>query len=454
MENGYNGEQKGEMMKRKKWTMLALATIYMMFVLQYAVFNRGLRIQYGRTVLFSSYAVWLQGNRGEGIAILANIVLFMPMGFFFTYFTEGKKHGFAKAVSLGFLCSLLIEFLQVAFTKGMFEADDLLNNSLGTALGYLISVWLERHLLSHLHPKVSSVLITLAGIMFATIGAYEALVNIKIDIFNSQRFFCFEVEDASVHGGSYELTGFAFMPEKELPQRDFTLFLKSMDTGKMIQMKTEYGIERDDVEEYFQCGEDDIHSGFCAIVDMSDIDKKQEYEVYVKYGWMFPIPSGVYVTLDDIHFLPEEDISEPKVAGTDLEEIVNEGTLLFCDPNQSCYVYQHDWSLYWLASKDFPFGKTDGYTLIEYHVWTTQVENLPEDRRLLDLDFDWISRNFEEYEISDTMNCGLYRVYQRDLPRDYSVLSVFTGCRNENGLAWSGYFRPVYTSMLKGSQGG
>ena len=195
-------------MKRKKWTMLALATIYMMFVLQYAVFNRGLRIQYGRTVLFSSYAVWLQGNRGEGIAILANIVLFMPMGFFFTYFTEGKKHGFAKAVSLGFLCSLLIEFLQVAFTKGMFEADDLLNNSLGTAIGYLISVWLERHLLSHLHPKVSSVLITLAGIMFATIGAYEALVNIKIDIFNSQRFFCFEVEDASVHGGSYELTGF------------------------------------------------------------------------------------------------------------------------------------------------------------------------------------------------------------------------------------------------------
>lgn len=454
MESRYNGERKGEMMKRKKWAMLALAMIYMAFVLQYAVFNRGLRIQYGRTMLFSSYAAWLKGNKGEGMAILANIVLFMPMGFFFTHFTEGKKHGFIKAVSLGLACSLLIEFLQVAFAKGMFEMDDLLNNSLGTAMGYLISMWLERHFLSCLHPMASSVLATLAGIMFATIGAYEALANRGEDIFNSQRFFCFEIEDASVHGGAYELTGFAFMPERELPQRDFALFLKSMDTGKMIEMKTEYGIEREDVEEYFQCGEDDIHSGFCASVDMSGIDKAQEYEVYVKCGWMFPMPSGVYVTLDDIHFLPEEDTPEPKVAGTDLEKIVGEGTLLFCDPDQSCYVYQRDWSLYWLAGKDFPFGKAGGYTLIEYHVWTTQIEKLPEDRRLLDLDFDWISKSFEEYEISDTMDCGAYRVYRRDLPRDYSVLSVFTGCRNESGLAWSGYFRPVYTSVLKGAQGG
>jgi len=66
---------------------------------------------------------------------LLNIFLLMPAGFLLPVVGVRK---FWKAALSGFLWSLLIESLQYATRRGLFEADDLFHNTLGACLGYLI----------------------------------------------------------------------------------------------------------------------------------------------------------------------------------------------------------------------------------------------------------------------------------------------------------------------------
>lgn len=60
--------------------------------------------------------------------IALNILLFIPLGFLL----GGKDW---KAVLLGFLLSAFVEFTQYVVKLGVCEADDVLNNTIGTTVG-------------------------------------------------------------------------------------------------------------------------------------------------------------------------------------------------------------------------------------------------------------------------------------------------------------------------------
>lgn len=60
--------------------------------------------------------------------IVLNILLFFPIGFL------GRK----KGVLFGFLLSLVIEITQYVCLLGFCEVDDVLNNTIGCFIGYLI----------------------------------------------------------------------------------------------------------------------------------------------------------------------------------------------------------------------------------------------------------------------------------------------------------------------------
>ena len=64
--------------------------------------------------------------------IVLNILMFIPLGFLL-----GDKG--RKAVLFGFLLSAFIECAQYLFLLGYCEADDVLNNTIGTVVG--IGVW-------------------------------------------------------------------------------------------------------------------------------------------------------------------------------------------------------------------------------------------------------------------------------------------------------------------------
>lgn len=109
--------------KRKKYLSLF---IFLFIILWLTLFSRNqgtVRIVKG---LFWELKMGYWGD------IALNILLFIPLGFLI-----GEKGW--KAVLLGFLLSAFIELTQYAFKLGVCEADDVLNNTIGTVVGF--GVW-------------------------------------------------------------------------------------------------------------------------------------------------------------------------------------------------------------------------------------------------------------------------------------------------------------------------
>ena len=70
-------------------------------------------------------------------ASLLNVLLFVPLGFFLPFFW--KKFGnFGFTLLFGFGLSALIEFLQI-FTFRATDVNDLITNTFGTVIGYLLA---------------------------------------------------------------------------------------------------------------------------------------------------------------------------------------------------------------------------------------------------------------------------------------------------------------------------
>lgn len=83
---------------------------------------------------FQSIMIKIKLN-GLNSNFFGNILLFLPVGFLFeATFNLGWK----KIISRSFCLSLLIELLQLILRKGYFEIDDLICNTLGSAIGYVI----------------------------------------------------------------------------------------------------------------------------------------------------------------------------------------------------------------------------------------------------------------------------------------------------------------------------
>ena len=74
-------------------------------------------------------------QRGKiGANFLGNIILFLPIGVLLPVVTGWKKLWNTVAVGIEF--SLLIEIIQLITSRGCFDFDDVLLNSLGSAIGF------------------------------------------------------------------------------------------------------------------------------------------------------------------------------------------------------------------------------------------------------------------------------------------------------------------------------
>lgn len=67
--------------------------------------------------------------------IILNILLFVPFGFLFAFDFEKLKRSWL-VLPLGCLFSLAVELFQLAFSIGIADVDDLINNLLGVVIGY------------------------------------------------------------------------------------------------------------------------------------------------------------------------------------------------------------------------------------------------------------------------------------------------------------------------------
>lgn len=87
-------------------------------------------------------------DMGVLVEILLNVLLYIPMGYLLPFVwpelrpRRGPVSG--RIVAIGFACSVLTELAQLIFRIGLFEFDDMLNNTLGCLIGCVLYEIIQR----------------------------------------------------------------------------------------------------------------------------------------------------------------------------------------------------------------------------------------------------------------------------------------------------------------------
>ena len=125
-----------------------LLGIYLACLIYFMFFSES----YGRTavnrdyhynlVLFQEIRRFIQyrhivGTTAVLINVVGNVAVFIPLGFALPVLFE-HIHGFGQVLILSFVISLLAETLQLVLKVGCFDVDDLLLNTVGGCIGYVI----------------------------------------------------------------------------------------------------------------------------------------------------------------------------------------------------------------------------------------------------------------------------------------------------------------------------
>lgn len=422
--------------KKEKLLLLCILFLYIIIVLWLTVFKRPITFYPANLDVLWSYRRWLSGDWKIGEEILLNIAMFVPFGFLLSASLGQTRHKYSMSFLTAFLLSGLIEILQIEFMRGLFEYDDIINNTFGAIAGAFFYQMFQA-LIPQKYREGMITFITIIILVGCFMVNYTYDTHYKSDEpVNVPGYFCFQVETVCLEGNNLTLTGTIFRYKKQLSEP--LICLKTDDT--VLHMDVRYGIKREAVNNYFGNKYDYSKSGFVA---STVIDPTKEYEIITGFDWGQYIQTGVFLISSNIHYCPETVLTLPKVKSTSLLSIIENGYLRSFQPDYHCWVYQYENALYWIADKDFCFEE-DGSTYIQYQLWTTQPENLPKER--LDNGWYWdnIGGNFEDYEITEMINCGQYRVMKRDLPAAYPITSILTGYYKNGKWIWQDYFRPVY----------
>lgn len=314
---------------------------------------------------------------------------------------------------LSLLLSFLIEVGQLISYRGLFEFDDIIDNTIGSVLGIIVFIAIQNYKI-HLT----------AGVLSALALSIFCLFQPQF-VDSSSRNYCFQVDS--------DLSGF-FIRFNSAGDSKYNLLLKSTTTEEFIKLDTTTGITRPDVDKYFSCNLDFSLSGF----QINSILQQEEYEFIIQLNPIVLLRTEVFISESQgVHFIPEKQNNPLKLKA----DFTKDGFLLVYNSDNHCWVYQYEGSLYWIADQDFYF-EDDGSTYIQYQLWTTQPDKLPQRRIENGWDWDNIGGNFEDYEIHGDF--GDYRVMKREIPTDYSITSIETGYYKEGKWRWREFFRPIY----------
>ena len=115
-----------------------LLSFYISQVIGITILNRSMTEEARYDLnLIDVYRIALNGNEVFFTQLLGNVLMFIPLGILMPVCFE-KVRGFIRILILSFFCSLFIETTQLFTHTGLFELVDLINNTLGGCIGYLI----------------------------------------------------------------------------------------------------------------------------------------------------------------------------------------------------------------------------------------------------------------------------------------------------------------------------
>lgn len=119
--------------------LLLLFITYILFLFE-LVTSRDVYMNGTNLVPFREMFRYPVGSENFNRQVVGNILLFMPFGFFATYYTKIKKISSISFMSI--LVSLTIEVVQKYIGRS-FDVDDIILNVVGGILGFLVYIGLD-----------------------------------------------------------------------------------------------------------------------------------------------------------------------------------------------------------------------------------------------------------------------------------------------------------------------
>lgn len=251
----------------------------------------------------------------------------------------------------------------------------------------------------------------------------------------------YQIDTIEEVDGKLDITGWAFALNKDAKQENFEIILYDTKTRKDVYPKMSYK-SRNDVNEYFLCEYDYTESGFVASISTERLQLDSNvYEVLLKpKGKRKAFSTNVYYKDGEVIYVHPDEFVPLEVAGTDLEEVVEQGVLRVYRPDYGMYVYQYKGELYWITELDYGF--VDGDTYVQFQMNTTQIEKLPEERLVYNTLWSNLGFKFSTQELLE-WDTGKYRVAKYALPTEYSLTKIWTGNHIDKWI-WKTDFRPWY----------
>ena len=133
----YKKLMKGtDKLNKFKFGLWSIFVIYIVVVLGATIGHRASAYGNINLHLFSSYKnAYNSFSIREWRNIILNILMFVPLGFMIPLLFKKCKRWYITYL-IGFGATLFIEILQLISKRGIFELDDIINNTLGCIIGY------------------------------------------------------------------------------------------------------------------------------------------------------------------------------------------------------------------------------------------------------------------------------------------------------------------------------
>lgn len=293
--------------------------------------------------------------------------------------------------------------------------------------------------------RTTGQVVVCVGLLVLIWGGYflvkEYIIGRRLEVKADDFSWVYQVDAAETRDGEFVLKGFAFELDKNAVGDNYEIVLQELETGKNYFLAMDY-LERKDVNDYFLCEYDYLQSGFEARIKEKKLNlQERDYEVLLRMaGEKKAYRTGTYLTEGQLVYTNPTEFVPLEVAGTELEEVVENGVLRVYRPDYGMYVYQYDGELYWIAEPGYGFVDEDTY--VQYQLYTTQIANLPEVRLKNEWYWDNIGFQFTTNELKG-QNFGIYRVAKKALPVEYAITRIWTGNHIDEWI-WRQNFRPWY----------
>lgn len=164
-----NNESTDRLLKKQKGILIAAFALYALLVVWLVMFklrlDPALLVSYRQLILIPFSRPGAINMRTVAEEIIYNIAAFVPLGIFLSAFEKPKKVWLRILVGLG--VSLVFEILQYVFAIGTSDVTDLINNTLGTAIGVLIYIPVKKLLKEKAQLVTGIVLLSLEALALA-----------------------------------------------------------------------------------------------------------------------------------------------------------------------------------------------------------------------------------------------------------------------------------------------